>query len=61
MYEFAIPLELFLIVALVFVGEYMDRRDRAYAAEWQLILDRLHHGTPLKPYDWELEENENGY
>ena len=21
------------------------------------ILDRLHHGTPIKPYDWELEES----
>ena len=55
MYEFTIPLELFLLVGLVFVGQYMDRRDRAYAAEWQLILDRLHHGTEIKPYDRELE------
>jgi len=54
--DFKIPLELFLIFALIFVGMIMDRRDRAYAAEWQLILDRLHHGTPIKPYDWELEE-----
>lgn len=50
-----IPLEPFLIFALMFVGEIMERRDRAYAAQWQLILDRLHHGTPIKPYDWELE------
>ena len=50
-----IPLEPFLIFALMFVSEIMERRDRAYAAQWQLILDRLHHGTELKPYDWELE------
>ena len=56
-----IPLEPFLLVGLMLIAGYMDRRDRAYAAEWQLILDRLHHGTTIKPYDWELEENENGY
>jgi hypothetical protein len=55
MYEFAIPLELFLLGGLMLVAAIMDRRDRAYAAEWQLILDRLHHGTEIKPYDWELE------
>ena len=55
--DFKIPLELFLIFALIFVGMIMDRRDRAYAAEWQLILDRLHHGTTIKPYDWKLEES----
>ena len=52
-----IPLEPFLIFALMAVGASLDRRDAAYAAEWQLILDRLHHGTPIKPYDWELEES----
>ena len=52
---FQIPVEFFLILGLLFVGDFMDRRDRAYAAEWQLILDRLHHGTEIKPYDWELE------
>jgi hypothetical protein len=49
-------IELFIILAFMTVGAIMDRRDAAYAAEWQLILDRLHHGTPIKPYDWELEE-----
>jgi hypothetical protein len=50
-----IPLELFLLVGLMLVAAIMDRRDRAYASSWQLILDRLHHGTTIKPYDWELE------
>tara|TARA_R110002020_G_scaffold10708_7_gene40771 strand:+ start:480 stop:653 length:174 start_codon:yes stop_codon:yes gene_type:complete len=57
MYEFTIPLELFLVGGLMLVAAIMERRDRAYAAEWQLILDRLHHGTEIKPYDWELEES----
>lgn len=48
--------ELILIFGLLAVGQIAERRERAYAAEWQLILDRLHHGTELKPYDWELEE-----
>ena len=55
--DFKIPLELFLLVGLMLLAGYMDRRDRAYAAEWQLILDRLHHGTTIKPYDWKLEES----
>ena len=53
---FLIPVELFLVVGLLLVGGYMDRRDRAYAAQWQRILDRTHHGTEVKPYDWELED-----
>jgi hypothetical protein len=48
-------IEAFIIFACMGVGAILDRRDAAYAAEWQLILDRLHHGTPIKPYDWELE------
>ena len=52
-----IPLEPFLIFSLMAVGAILDRRDAAYAAEGQLILERLHHGTPIKPYDWELEES----
>jgi hypothetical protein len=50
-----IPFELVLIFGLMIAGEIMDRRDRAYNAAWQLVLDRTHHGTELKPYDWELE------
>ena len=46
MYELTIPLELFLVGGLMLVAAIM---------EWQLILDRLHHGTTIKPYDWELE------
>jgi hypothetical protein len=52
---FQIPLEPFLIFGLMAVGAILDRRDAEYAAQWQLVLDRTHHGTPLKPYDWELE------
>jgi hypothetical protein len=51
----AIPLELFIIFGFMAAGSYMDRRDAKQSTEWQLILDRLHHGTPIKPYDWELE------
>ncbi len=50
-------IEALIIFAFMGVGAILDRRDAAYAAEWQLILDRLHHGTPIKPYDWELEES----
>jgi len=53
--EFRIPLELFLLGGLLAVGAFMDRRDRRYTAQWQRLLDVTHHGTPLKPYDWELE------
>lgn len=52
---FQIPGEFVLILGLLFVGWVMDQRDRRYAAQWQLVLDRTHHGSPLKPYDWELE------
>ena len=47
--------ELILIFGLLAISKVAERRERAYAAEWQLILDRLHHGTELKPYDWKLE------
>tara|TARA_B100000131_G_scaffold261181_1_gene257242 strand:+ start:1274 stop:1438 length:165 start_codon:yes stop_codon:yes gene_type:complete len=50
-----IPLEPFIIFAFMGIGAILDRRDAEYAAQWQLVLDRTHHGTPLKPYDWELE------
>tara|TARA_R100000808_G_C2153549_1_gene163856 strand:+ start:4758 stop:4970 length:213 start_codon:yes stop_codon:yes gene_type:complete len=50
-----IPLEPFIILAFMVVGEYLDRAERAYNADWQTLLDITHHGTPLKPYDWELE------
>jgi hypothetical protein len=48
-------IELILILGLMAIGGFMDRRDAEYAAQWQIVLDRTHHGTPLKPYDWELE------
>ena len=44
-----------LIFGLLGLGSYLDRRDKQRAAEMQLALDRVHHGTELKPYDWELE------
>lgn len=51
-----IPLfEAFILFGFVGIASYFDRRDARYAAQWQLVLDRTHHGTPLKPYDWELE------
>ena len=50
-----IPLEPFLIFGLMAVGVYLDRRDERQAGEMQLALDRVHHGTELKPYAWELE------
>ena len=50
-------IEALIIFAFMGVGAFLDRRDAAYAAECQVILDRLHHGTPIKPYDWELEES----
>ena len=50
-----IPLEPFIILAFMVVGEYLDRAERAYNADWQTLLDITHHGTPLKPYEWELE------
>ena len=50
-----IPFELLLIFGLMIAGEIMDRREQAQNAAWQLELDRTHHGTPLKPYNWELE------
>ena len=33
-----------------------DKREAAWSQRWQDKLDRDHHGTPLKPYDWELEK-----
>ena len=47
--------EAILIFGLMGVGAYLDRREERRAAEMQLALDRVHHGTELKPYDWELE------
>jgi len=48
-------IELSIILSLMGAGSFMDRRDKRRAAEMQLALDRVHHGTELKPYDWELE------
>jgi len=48
-------IEAIFIFGLMGAGVYLDRRDEQRAAEMQLALDRVHHGTELKPYDWELE------
>lgn len=45
------------ILSLLGIGSFLDRRDERRAAEMQLALDRVHHGTELKPYDWELEHD----
>jgi hypothetical protein len=52
-----IPLEPFIIFGMLGIGAWLDKRDADRAARIQLALDRVHHGTELKPYDWELEEN----
>jgi len=48
-------IELAIIGACWAIGAYLDSAEKAYNAEWQLVLDRTHHGSPIKPYDWELE------
>ena len=48
-------IELSIILTLLGIGGFLDRRDERRASEMQLALDRVHHGTELKPYDWELE------
>jgi len=48
-------IELAIIVFCWAIGGYLDSAEKAYNAEWQLVLDRTHHGSPIKPYDWELE------
>ena len=48
-------IEAIFIFGLMGAGVYLDRRDERRADEMQLALDRVHHGTELKPYDWELE------
>ncbi len=50
-------IEAIFIFGLMGAGVYLDRRDERRADEMQLALDRVHHGTELKPYDWELEES----
>ena len=51
-----IPLEPFIIFAMMGIGCWLDMRDADRAAAMQVALDRVHHGTSLKPYDWALEE-----
>ena len=48
-------IELSIILTLLGMGGFLDRRDNKRAAEMQLDLDKVHHGTELKPYDWQLE------
>tara|TARA_R100000781_G_scaffold53757_2_gene35140 strand:+ start:982 stop:1134 length:153 start_codon:yes stop_codon:yes gene_type:complete len=48
-------IELAIIGACWAIGAYLESAEKAYNAEWQLVLDRTHHGSPIKPYDWELE------
>ena len=48
-------IELAIIGACWAIGAYLDSAEKAYNAKWQLVLDRTHHGSPIKPYDWELE------
>lgn len=53
---FLIPGELVIIGLCMLGGTVYERRDRKHAAYWQLELDRVHHGSPIKPYDWDLED-----
>jgi hypothetical protein len=32
-----------------------DRLEERHSKKWQLLLERQHMGTTLKPYDYELE------
>jgi hypothetical protein len=51
-------IELGLIGLCMLGGALLDQRDARHAAKWQRELDRVHHGTPIKPYDWDLEDYE---
>lgn len=48
-------IELVIIGGFWAIGAYLESTEKAYNAQWQLVLDRTHHGSPIKPYDWELE------
>jgi hypothetical protein len=49
-------IELLIILSIFATAAVLDSRDERRVTEMQLALDRVHHGTELKPYDWKLEE-----
>jgi len=54
-------IEMLVIPLAVGLEKIHSYREKLWANSWQVQIDKAYHGTPLKPYDWQLEDCHNSY